>query len=125
MRGTYLSTGDVQLNLTTVSTHESRELLADTLEQTETVVLSEGVEEVLEDVGLVGTSNLLQLLDDLLLVTDSEGRGGDDAGQLAVGLEELTEAGEGLGGLVEVGGLGRGSVLHNTNTQNKRLVRDS
>lgn len=99
-----------------MSTHESGELLADTLEETETVVLSQSVEEVLEDVALVGTSNLLQLLDNLLLVGDSEGRGGEDGDQLAVGLEGLTEAGESLGGLVEVGGLGRGSVLY-TETQ--------
>lgn len=95
-----------------MSTHEGGELVADTLEETETVVLSQSSEEVLEDVALVGTGNLLQLLDDLLLVGDSEGRGGDDGGQLAVGLEGLTEAGESLGGLVEAGGLGRGSELY-------------
>lgn len=106
----YLSTGDVQFNLATVSTHQSRELLGDALEQTETVVLGQSLEEVLDDVALVA-GELLQLLDDLLLVADGEGGRGDDAGQLAVGLEGLTESGEGLGGRVESGSLGRGSVL--------------
>ena len=93
-----------------MSTHEGSKLLSDALKQTETVVLSQSLEEVLDDVALVA-GELLQLLDDLLLVADGEGGRGDDARQLAVGLEGLTEGGEGLGGLVESGSLGRGSVL--------------
>jgi hypothetical protein len=106
----YLSTGDVQLDLAAVSAHEGLELLADTLQKTETVVLAQGGEEVLDDLALVA-AELGQLLDDLLLVAGSEGRGGDEAGQLAVGLEDLAEVGEGLGGLVKGGGLGGRGVL--------------
>jgi hypothetical protein len=93
-----------------VSTHEALELLADALKETETVVLSQSLQEVLDDVALVVTGDLLELLDDLLLVAGGEGGGRDDVGQLAVGLEGLSKAGESLGGLVESGGLGRGSV---------------
>jgi hypothetical protein len=94
-----------------VSTHEGLELLADALKETETVVLGQSLQEVLDDVALVATGDLLKLLDDLLLVAGGEGGSSDDAVQLAVGLEGLSEAGESLGGLVEGGGLGRGSVL--------------
>jgi hypothetical protein len=94
-----------------VSAHESSELVTDTAEQTETVVLSEGSEEVLEDIALVGTGDLLQLCYDGLLVRDGQGRGGEDAGKLGVGLEGGTEVDEGLGGSVEGGGLGGGGVL--------------
>lgn len=109
-RGMYLSAGDVEVDLTTVSTHQSRKLLADTLQQTQTVVLSKGLEEVLDNVTLV-TGKLLELLDDLGLVGGSQGGSGDETGQLAVGLEGLAENGEGLGGLLKVGGLGGGSEL--------------
>lgn len=108
---THLSRGDVQLNLTTVGAHQSSELLADTLEGRKAVVLGQSLEEVLEDVGLVGTGNLLQLLDDLLLVGHGERRSAEDGGQLGVGLQGLAEGSDGLGGLVEGSGLGGGSVL--------------
>lgn len=91
--------------------HQSTELLADTLEGGETVVLGQSLEEVLEDVRLVGTGNLLQLLDDLLLVGHGEGRSAEDGDQLGVGLQGLAEGSDGLGGLVEGSGLGGGSVL--------------
>lgn len=94
-----------------MSTHQGLELLADALKETETVVLGQSLQEVLDDVALVAAGDLLELLDDLLLVAGGEGWGSDDVGQLAVGLEGLSEAGESLGGLVEGGGLGRGSVL--------------
>jgi hypothetical protein len=94
-----------------VGAHESRELVAHTLQGTETVVLSKGGEEVLKDVGLVGTGYLQQLLGDLLLVGVAQSRGAEDGGQLAVGLEGLAEVGDGLGGLVEGGGLGGGGEL--------------
>lgn len=111
MAKTHLGTGDGNLHLTTVSSHQGLELLADALKETETVVLSQSLQEVLDDVALVATGDLLELLDDLLLVAGGEGGGSDDVGQLGVGLEGLSEAGESLGDLVEGGGLGRGSVL--------------
>lgn len=91
--------------------HQSAELLADTLQSTETVVLGQSSEEVLEDVGLVGASDLLELGDDLRLVGVGEGRGTEDGDQLGVGLQGLAEGSDGLGGRVEGGGLGGCSVL--------------
>lgn len=108
---TYLSTGDVQLNLTAVSAHEGRELVADTLEGTQTVVLSESVEEVLEDAVLVTTGDLLELLDDLLLVAVAQGGGSQDGGELGVLLEGLVEVGQSLSSRVESGSLSGSSVL--------------
>lgn len=109
--GTHLGGGDVQLDLAVGSGHEGSELLADTLEGTETVVLGKGLEEVLEDIGLVSTSDLLELLDDLSLVGAGQGRSAEDGGQLLVGLDDLTEGSDSLSGLLKSGGLGRGSVL--------------
>jgi hypothetical protein len=94
-----------------VSAHQGSELLADTLENTKTVVLSESLEEVLEDTGLVGTGDLGELLDNGLLVGVGETGGAEDADELLVGLEGLAEVGDGTGGLVEGGGLGRSGVL--------------
>ena len=108
---THLSTGDVQIDLTTVSTHKGIELLANTLQNTQPVVLGQGVEEVLEDVTLVTARELLELSNDLLLVSSREGRGADDRGQLAVRLQGLAETSEGPGDLVEGRGLDGGSVL--------------
>lgn len=100
---TNLSAGDAQLNLAAVGAHEGSELLADSLEGTETVVLGQSDEEVLQDVALVGTSDLLELSDDLLLVGVGEGGSTEDGDQLGVGLQGLAEVGDGLGGLVEGG----------------------
>lgn len=94
-----------------MSAHQSAELLANTLQSTETVVLGKGDEEVLQDVGLIGTGKLLEFGDDLLLVGVGEGRSAEDSGQLRVGLQGLAEGSDGLGGRVEGGGLGGGSVL--------------
>lgn len=91
--------------------HQSRELVADTGQGAEAVVLGQGVEEVLEDVGLVGTGNLLELSDDLLLVGIGQGRGAEDDIQLLVGLEGLAEGRDSLGGRVEGSGLGGSGVL--------------
>lgn len=94
--------------------HQGRELVDDTLQQTQAVVLGERVEEVLQDVALVGAGHLLELLDDLLLVADGEGRRVQDGGELLVPLEDFAELTEGLGDLVERRRFGRGSVLYDT-----------
>lgn len=94
-----------------MSAHQGSELLADTIEGAETVVLSKSGEEVLQDVGLVGTGDLLELLNDLLLVGDAQAGSAEDGVQLGVGLQGLAEAGDGLGSLVESSGLGGGLVL--------------
>lgn len=94
-----------------MSAHQSSELLADTVEGTETVVLGKGLEEVLDDTGLVGTGDLGELLDDGLLVSVAESGGTEDVDELLVGLEGLAESGDGAGSLVESRRLGGGSVL--------------
>lgn len=95
-----------------MSTHKGTELLANTLKNTQPVVLGKSVQEVLEDVTLVGAaSELLQLPHDLLLVGGRESRGTNDGGELAVVLQDLAERSKGLGDLVESGGFGGGSVL--------------
>lgn len=81
----FLSTGDAQVQLATVSTHERAELLADVLQNAQSVVLGQGGEEVLERVALVATTReLLQLGHDFLLVGRRQSRGSDDRSQLAV-----------------------------------------
>lgn len=94
-----------------MSAHQGSELVADTLEGTETVVLGESLEEVLEDTGLIGTGHLSELLDDSLLVGDSEHRSAEDGDELLVSLEGLAEAGDSTGSLVESSGLGGSGVL--------------
>lgn len=91
--------------------HQSLELLNHAFQQTQSVVLSESTEKVLENVALVTAGNLLQFLDDLLLVANGEGGGVQDRGELGVLLEDFAELCKGLGDLVEGGGFGRGSVL--------------
>lgn len=101
--GTYLSRGNIQLNLPMVSTHQNLKFLTDTLQNTEPVILSKSLKEVLQDLALFGTSahNLLQFLDDVGLVGDSQGRGIEDGGKFGVPLEDLTESGESLGSWFE------------------------
>jgi hypothetical protein len=94
-----------------VGAHQGRELLDDTLQQTQAVVLGERVEEVLQDVPLVAAGHLLQLLDDLLLVADGEGRRVQDGSELLIALEDLAELSEGLRDLIEGRRFGGGSVL--------------
>ena len=94
-----------------MSAHQGTELLADTLEGTETVVLGKSLEEVLDDTSLVGTGNLGELLNDGLLVGSAEGRSVEDVDELLVALDDLTEVGDGTGSLVESRGLGGSGVL--------------
>lgn len=110
-RNPYLSTGDVEVDLAAVSAHQGSELLADTLEGTETVVLGESLEEVLEDTGLIGTGDLSELLDNGLLVGGGEHGSTKDSAELLVSLEGLAEAGDSTGSLVEGSGLGGSGVL--------------
>lgn len=95
-----------------MSAHQGSELLAHTLEDTESVVLAQSSKEVLQNVILSGTTgDLRELLDDLGLVGLGQGGRVEDRGQLRVLLEGVTEGREGLGGLLEAGGLCGGSVL--------------
>jgi hypothetical protein len=94
-----------------VSAHQFTELLDNAPQQTQTVVLSQRAEEVLQDVTLVGTGNLLQFLDDLLLVADGQSRGVEDGGQLGVSLEDFTQLANSLGDLLQGRSLCRSSVL--------------
>lgn len=94
-----------------MSAHQGSELLADTLEGTETVVLGESLEEVLEDTSLIGTGDLSELLNNGLLVGDGKHRGAEDSDELLVSLDGLAEAGDSTGSLVESSGLGGSGVL--------------
>lgn len=94
-----------------MSTHESAELLANILQNTQSVVLGQRGEEVLEGVSLVTTSELLEFRHDLLLVSTRQSRGTDDRSQLAVRLEGLAEDSEGPGDLVEGSGFDGSRVL--------------
>lgn len=92
-------------------THQLPKLLTNPLQRTESVILRESHQEVLHDIALVGTSDLLQFLHDLLLVAGGEGRRAQDPGEFAVLLQDFAEGGERLGGLFESGRLGGCSVL--------------
>ena len=67
---TYLSTGDIQLNLPMISTHQHRKLITHTLQNPEPVVLRKSLQEALQDLAVLRSSshNLLQFLDDIGLV---------------------------------------------------------
>lgn len=111
LRHTYLSAGDGDLDLTAGGGDEGGELLNDAGEEAESVVLGEGVEEVLD--GLAGGAGLLdELLNDGGLVGVGQGRGGEDGDQLGVLLEEGAEVGEGVGRGVEARGLDGSRVLN-------------
>lgn len=57
---TYLSTGNIQLDLSTVSTHQCSKLFADTLQNTQSIVLRKSVEKIPEYFILAtATSNFL------------------------------------------------------------------
>ena len=102
---TYLSTGNAQLNLALVRTNKRLKLLNHTLQQSQTVVLSQSSQEVLENLVLVAAGNGLQFLDDLLLVADTQSRCVENGGEFGVLFEDLAELSEGFGDRVEGGGL--------------------
>lgn len=100
---TYRSTRDGQLNLALGSTHQLPKLLADALQQAQSVVECQGVEEVLHGFPLVARCSgvLLQLGDDGGLVLDAEGRCLHDRSQLGVLVVDIVECGYGFGGAVQ------------------------
>ena len=102
--------GDGHLDLAAGGGHEGAELLADALEDGETVVGGQGLEELLD--GLVGAAGgFLELGDNLLLVLDGESGRGQDALEFSVLLEGGLEVLHGLGDGIEGGGLGGCGVL--------------
>ena len=108
---TYLSAGNSELDLTTGGRDDGRELLNNTGDEAQSVVLGEGGEEVLN--GLVlGVDLLCELINDSLLVGLGEGRGVQDGGELGVLLEESAELVEGIGSSIDAGRLDGGSVLN-------------
>lgn len=90
---------------------KSLKLLNYALQQSQTVVLSQCTQKVLEDFILFASSNDLQFLDDLLLVADAQGGRVQDGGEFGVLFEDFAELGEGFGDRVEGGGFGGGGVL--------------
>lgn len=109
---TYSSRGDDELDLALVSAHEDAELFSSALEDAQSVVLGEGLEEVLDGVALVlHTDALLDLGDNLRLIRGAERWSSEDLRKLAVLLEDGRQVLEGLGGAVKGVGLGCGRVL--------------
>jgi len=99
---TYGSAGDSQLDLAPSSAHQLAELMADALQETQSVVLGEGGEEVLDGVGLVLPAGvLLELGNDGGFVLGGEGWRKHDLGQLWVSAVDVVEGTEGLGDRVE------------------------
>ena len=110
LSGTYGSGSDGHLDLTAGSAHKSVELGANTLEESQSVVLGEGLEEVLD--GLVCTTDvLLELSDNLALVLSRQSWRLHDLAELGISLENVVELGEGLGHAVEGVALHGCSVL--------------
>lgn len=96
------SAGDRHLHLPARGSHDDTKLLAHALEHRQPVVLGQGVEEVLDRVGLVLHGNcLLELGDDGFLVGDAEGGRGQDRLQAGVFAEGAGEVVEGFGDGVE------------------------
>jgi hypothetical protein len=106
----YLGAGDHHLDLAAGGAHELAELAADSGKEAQTVVLSEGGEEVLDGLAR-GAGVLLQLGDDGALVGGGQGRGLEDGDELGVLLDQAAEGGEALGGGLERGRLDGGRVL--------------
>lgn len=104
------SRGNNDLNLTLVGSDELVELLDNGWEDTESVVLSKNLEEVLDLLSTVLWKVLEQLVDDGLLVGGVEGWGSDHWAELSILLEELSESGEGLCDGIQLGSLLSGSV---------------
>ena len=96
----YLSAGDSHLNLTTGSRHDLAKLLADALEEAQSVVLGKGLEEVL-DGRAAGAGLLGELGDNGRLVLGAQRGSGQDGSKLVVLFDNGAEAGEGLGGGIE------------------------
>lgn len=112
MYGSYLSAGDLQLNLPAISTHQHRKLLTHAVQDSQAVVLRQRRQKVLQDVSLASAAgNLLQLSDDLCLILVRQSGRGQDGREFGVLLEDFTEGAEGFGCLFEAGGFGSGSVL--------------
>lgn len=106
----YLSRGDNHLDLAAGGSDDLVELVADALEESESVVGSESLEEVL-DGGSVAAGLLDQFGYNGRLVLGAQGRGAEDGIELGVFLADGTEGSEGLGCRVEGRGLGSSSVL--------------
>lgn len=109
---TYSSRGDDQLNLTPLGAHKSGELLAHTLENAQSVVLSKSLEEVLDGLALVLDANLLlEFGNNLALVGRAESGCVENLLELDVTLEDGGEVLKCLGSVFESLCFGGGSVL--------------
>lgn len=107
---THLGAGDGHLNLATGSRDNLAKLVNDAVQETQSVVLGEGVEEVLER-GTAGAGLLDELGRDGRSVGGGQRRSGQDGDQLGVLLDDGAQLGELLGGGIEGGSLGGRGVL--------------
>ncbi len=110
MEGSYLGRGDGHLDLTLGGGNDLVELVADALEEAESVVVGKSLEEAL-DGGAAAAGLLDELGDNGGLVLGAQGRGGEDGVELGVLVGNGTEGGERLGGRIESRRLGGSSVL--------------
>lgn len=96
-----------------MSTHQGRELVADTSQHTEAVVGRQRREEVGDNLALAGgrAGDLGELGDDGRLVGGGQGGRRQEGWQLGIGAEGVGEGVEGTRGRVEGGGFGGGGVL--------------
>jgi len=112
----YLGASNNKLNLAAGGAHELGELGDDAGEETETVVLGQGGEEVLEG-GAGSTRGLLELGNDAALVGGSQAGGAEDGDQLGVLLDDGAELLDRLGSRLEGRGLDGGRVLFHYRTE--------
>ena len=104
------STSNDHLNLARRRADQLRKLLTDTRQKSKTVVVGQSLKEVLDS--LAGRANGLgELGNDGLLVAGRQLGSGQDTGELGILRDEVSEAGDGLGGGLEGGRLDGGSVL--------------
>lgn len=115
IKGTHRSTCDGQLKLSPRSTHQCRELIAYTLQNSKPIILGQRSQEVLDGVPFVGPSCVLQkLLYNLRLIGRAQCRGLQDHRQFRVFLEDAREIRESLGSAVKSRGFHSGSVLNDS-----------
>jgi hypothetical protein len=109
---TYLCTSDPKLNLAFGSAHQLAELVANTFQKTQSVVLSQRWEEILDSAALVGAAGVfLELGNDLGLVIGLKSGRTDQTLKLGIRLQDLGEGGNGAGGRIELGLFGSSGVL--------------
>lgn len=108
---THRSADNGHLDFALGGAHQLLKLLADALQETQSVVVGQSLEEVLDGLVLLGSDVLLEDGDDGLLVLLGQSGCQKDLCKLGVLVVYIVEGGQCLGGGVEGGGLDCSSVL--------------